>query len=200
MNIASATIISFTGDTAAQYIEHNGLFNVKSSLTNPEAPFSPNLSRTSEMNSWAIVGLTPLNMLQQGFIAERLWPAFTHPNILKKVLLCVVCTPLNNSAFFTFRSHFIPYRDYYLHNGPKPTQPTIVKHLRAEIDHKLADTVLLSWAWWTPVNLLNFALVPAAGRHLWTSFFAVCWMSYLSYKANEAILEEEGDGVESKKS
>jgi hypothetical protein len=220
-NLATAFVISFTGDVAAQYLEHSSVIGGrKTPLTNQphlaRQPFSPDLLRTMEMNSWAIFGLTPLNMFQQGYLAEKLWPIHTPQSIIAKVLLCVAFTAPNNVVFFSFRTCFRATRDRLMHLFQGATEPeadagtdtdtdtgtdtgtetihaeainieTIMHDIKRDLDHKLKDTVVASWSLWTVVNATNFALVPSVYRHVYTSVVAVCWTSYLSWKSNDPI-------------
>ena len=220
-NLVTALFISFTGDLTAQYVEHTGVLNKYTSVTNGKPPaftkattetttaaanantstatthpvsaeFSPNFHRTIEMNSWALFGLTPLNMLQQGYIAERLWPVYSPASVVSKVLLCVAVTAPNNTIYFTFRCFFRAWRDHLVLGAPRPATPEVVANIKLDLEHKLYDTVLASWSIWTIVNTINFAVVPAVYRHVYTSFFAVCWTSYLSWKANVPIQIDAG--------
>ena len=185
-NISSALVISFLGDIAAQYGEHSGLFGVKGGTEErAHLAFSPNLHRTAEMNVWAVFGLTPLNMFQQGYIAQKLWPVWSPASVLKKTLMLVALTAPNNATFFAFRSTYTAWRDHYFFGAAAPTRGGVREDFEKNIRTKLWPTVQTSWSGWTLVNLFNFAVVPPAARHLYTSTFAVIWMSYLSWKANE---------------
>lgn len=192
VNLGSAFVIATTGDLIAQQVEHDSLPPPPNPPASPPAPHSPDLHRTLEMVSWSIFGLTPINMLQQGFVAERLWPVWSPASVAAKVLLCVVVAPVNNSVFFGFKEGYTALRDHLLFEAPAPTLSSWSASASREIEGKLWDTVLMSWQGWTGVNFVNFYFVPNHGRHLFTSFFAVGWMSYLSYKGHAKLVAEGG--------
>lgn len=86
----------------------------------------------------------------------------------------VVYAPFSYTGFYLIR-------DVAMKPGRK------IEDVKAEVKEKFISTLMADWAIWTPVNLLNFWVVPVHWQGLYVGIFSFFFNVILSYISNKEL-------------
>lgn len=100
----------------------------------------------------------------------RVFPLNTVSHVVKKLSIDqLIWAPFITSVLFTSIS---------LMEGK-----TLI-HAREKINDRLWDTLLVNWAVWPAVQVVNLSLIPVSYRLLIINLVSVPWSAFLAYSAN----------------
>eukprot|EP00658_Telonema_sp_P-2_P010331 TRINITY_DN13895_c0_g1_i1.p1 TRINITY_DN13895_c0_g1~~TRINITY_DN13895_c0_g1_i1.p1 ORF type:complete len:211 (-),score=38.32 TRINITY_DN13895_c0_g1_i1:276-908(-) len=164
-NVASALVISCTGDALAQRLESD----------------SPHdMGRSAVMMTYSGLVFTPTFMTFYR-IVDRKWPQPSVLNALRKSVLAVGGLGLPVNAAFLALSTTLEYKLLGQIQTQAEYKETLASKLREDVVRIWSSSALF----WGPTNVVNFALVPGQFRVIFTSVASVCWNTYLSLVQHE---------------
>ncbi|GBG30321.1 Protein SYM1 [Hondaea fermentalgiana] len=143
----------------------------KANLASKEAHTSLDLARLARFSLLGGVLVGPTLHVWYGYLGTRIAGRSLAATIKRVVLDQAVFTPLFLPVFLTCLGAL---------------EGKSIRHTLEGVRSIWAPTVVYNWAWWTPVQLANFGVVPAQYQVLVSNAAGVVWNSYLSFTNQRA--------------
>eukprot|EP00814_Leptocylindrus_danicus_P001758 CAMPEP_0116014576 /NCGR_PEP_ID=MMETSP0321-20121206/6346_1 /TAXON_ID=163516 /ORGANISM="Leptocylindrus danicus var. danicus, Strain B650" /LENGTH=299 /DNA_ID=CAMNT_0003484227 /DNA_START=89 /DNA_END=988 /DNA_ORIENTATION=- len=160
--------------------------------------------RTLSMIGWSIGIHTPIYMRLYQFY-DRAFPKTTPMSVFLRVAISCAMTAPTNALFFTYgtcshhlleevdmrcNSNSTSYDDEYQYQ-PQDLQcmaRMMAQETQLKLQREYWDTLIRTYQVWTPINVVNFALVPAHLRTLMMCTCTMFWNCYLSLAQHRDIV------------